>query len=189
MNITSRVAIGLACVVFLVTPATGGVLITFDAETLNDLIASVAVSRIEVPIPGGQKVEVKLEKLEVIGFRPAESEGHGDYILTSLKLNVPQFGLRISVKPRLSLQVVENARDSVLELRFEEVELPLPFARIDLAPLLPPIRYPAGSTFLLAGADGDVEVLSRVAKVSMTQEILQFEISLDVVEPVETPGN
>jgi hypothetical protein len=182
MSIVSRIVSGLACIAFLATPATSGVLVTFDAETLNDLISSVAVRRIEVPIAGGQTIEVLLDKLEVVGFRPAD-EGHADYILTSLKLSVPQFGIRIAVQPHLSLEVAQREENTLLELRFEEVELPLPFAKIDLAPLLPPIRYPADSTFLLAGANGDVEVQSRVADVSMTTKYLRFEIALDVVNP------
>jgi hypothetical protein len=182
MSIISRIGAGLFYIAFFATPASSGVLVTFDAPTLNDLISAVAVSRIEVPIPGNQIIEVQLEKLEVIGFRPATREGQKDYILTSLRLHVPQFGLRIAVQPHLSLRVVQVEQDAVLEMRFEEVELKLPLARIDLAPLLPPIQYPAGNVFYLAGADGDVEVRSRVATVSMTDQLLKFEIALDVVE-------
>lgn len=183
MGIVSRALAGLVCMMFLATSATSGVVVTFDAESLNDLISAVAVRRIEVPIAGGQTIEVLLEQLEVVGFRPAGGDTPADYILTSLKLSVPQFGLRIAVKPHLSLRVVEREQDTLLELNFEEVELPLPFARIDLAPLLPPIQYPADSTFTLAGAAGDVEVRSRVANVAMTEKYLRFEIALDVVNP------
>jgi len=186
MSIVSKFLTGLACLLILATPSKGAVVVTFDPATLNDLISSVAVRRIEVPIAGGRSVEVLLDKLEVQGFRPADGGGRADHILTRLSLRVPQFGLQVALKPHLSLQVVRRGESTSLELRFEEVVLPLPFGRIDLAPLLPPIRYPADSAFLLAGASGDVEVRSRVAHITMTEDLLRFEIALDVVPPALT---
>ena len=160
-----------------------GVEVTFDVATINDLIASAAVQRIEVPVAGQRTVEVHLEELRVLGFRPPGDAPHQGFIQTSLKLRVPQLGVAVSVEPRLSLHVLEREGETVLELRFDRVELPLPFARINLAGLLPPIRYPADSAFLLAGAAGDVEVRSRVAGVTVTGDLLRFRIAVEVVPP------
>jgi hypothetical protein len=155
--------------------------IVFDAPTINQLLTAVTAHDLVVPIAGGQTVKVVLDELKVLGFEP-DPAGSG-HILTSLKLSVPQFELKLAAQPRLSLHVVDGRSGSVLELRFSNIPLPLGFAKIDLAPFVPPVRYPADSAFRLAGANGDVEVQSRLSGVTMTREFIRFRVSLDVMPP------
>ena len=123
-----------------------------------------------------------------LSFEPAGDGGGQDRILTSVRLRAPQLGLTLNVEPRLSLHVVEHGGESLIELRFEEVPLALPLGSVDLAGMLPPLRYPAQNLFLLAGAQEDVEVLSRVTGVKMERESLQFRISLEVPRPAAGSG-
>jgi hypothetical protein len=94
-------------------------------------------------------------------------------------VRVPQLGLAFAVEPRLSIGVRDEGQ-SVIELRFESVVLPLPFGSVDIAGFLEPMRYPADSVFLLDGAQGDVQVRSRLASVKMGRERLRFEVTLEV---------
>ena len=73
----------------------------------------------------------------------------------------------------------------MLELRFEEVPLKLPFAgAINLAPLIPPLRYPTESVWLLAGARGDVPITTRLSAIRMGRQALRFIFDVDVAPPV-----
>lgn len=162
-----------------------GVSVTLDRATLNTLLSEVSASRVEVPLTGTRSLTVLLEELKVVGLRPAGAGSAGppeDRIETSLYLRVPSLGLRVPVRPQLSTHVAEVDGVSLLELRFHEVELDLPFTSIDIASLLAPIRFPAESVFLLAGAEGDVPILSRLTRVRMEQDALHLELSVEVVK-------
>ena len=154
--------------------------VTFDPGTINDLLASVAVQRVEVPLTKETSLTVLLEELRVIGFEPATEEGQPDRILTSLRLRVAELGLSFQLEPRLSLHVVEAHARSTLELRFDRVDLPLPLGKVDIAGMLPPIRFPGDAVFLLAGAEGDVPVRSRIAAIRMGANRLHFTLTLEV---------
>ena len=84
----------------------------------------------------------------------------------------------------MSLVVVREAGMSILELRFDEVRLPLLLGSVDAAPFLKPLRFPADDVFLLAGNSGDVAVRSRLSAVEMDVEVVRFEFDLEVVDAV-----
>ena len=72
---------------------------------------------------------------------------------------------------------------SLLELRFEEVPLRLPVGSVNLASMLQPLRYPAEELFMMAGAQSDVEVLSKVTDVEVGRERVRFTVTLEVLQP------
>ena len=156
-----------------------------DKETLNRILAEVALDRVAVPISPQRTVTVRLEDLLVTGLDPAAGENGQGYILTSMKLRAPDLGLSLRVEPRISLNVVDEEGEAMLELRFEEVPLKVPFAgSINLAPLIPPLRYPTESVWLLAGARGDVPITSRLSAIRMGRQALRFIFDVEVAPPV-----
>jgi len=165
-----------------VSPAAAGVVVTLDSATLNDVLASVAVREVEVPLTAERTVRVLLEDLRILGFEPGS--GRQGSILTSVLLRVPALGISARVSPRLSLAVVRAGDANMLELRFEEVRLALPLKSLDIAGFLPPMRFPAENLFQLPGASGDVEIRSRLDDVRMREGGLIFELSLIVQPPV-----
>jgi len=185
---TTRVAAALlAAAAFCLGPALpraeAGVEVSFDSRTLNDVLSSITIDEVEVPITESRSVTVRVENLKVLGFEPGSDTGSKGFILTSLELTVPKLGLSFEVQPRLALDVIQQDAGSILELRFDRVELPLPFGNVNIAGFLDPMRFPADSIFLLNGAQGDVEVRSRLSDIHMGKQIVRFELTLDVQPP------
>jgi hypothetical protein len=52
---------------------------------------------------------------------------------------------------------------------------------IDVAPFLPPLRFPAENLWLVAGAEGNVEVRSRLSRIEMGRKVVRFEYDLETV--------
>jgi len=159
----------LALVLLLASPVRAAVVVTMDRETLDDLLSAVAVYEVTVPLAQGASLTALLDRARVLEFEPAGDGGGQDRIRTSVRLRAPQLGLTLNVEPRLSLHVVELNDES--------------------PGMLPPLRYPAQNLFLLAGAQGEVEVRSRVIGVEMERERLHFRISLEVQPPQAEPGD
>jgi hypothetical protein len=181
-RIVGRHGAVLLALIVSATVSLAEVTVTFDKETLNELLTEVSVSRVEVPLTESHSITVLLEDLEVVALRPA-AEGDGeDRIDASVRLRVPQLGMAVPVKPQLSIHVVEADDQSALELRFHRVDLALPLTTIDIAAMLPPVRFPAESVFLLSGAEGDVPIRSRLTGVKMGREKLRLELSVEVVD-------
>jgi len=165
----------------LIAPgAAAGVSVDFDVATLNELLPALSANAISVPITENQTVNVFLEEMRVTGLEPtADGPGH---ILTSMRVRVPQLGIDLPVSPRLSLRATEDRSGSLLELRFEEVRVALPLAgAIDVAPLMPPLRFPAENIFVVTGATGDVEVRSRLRGVRVGQRTVRLEFDLETL--------
>ena len=174
------VGVVLAAVAF---PASGTVSVGFDVETLNDLLPALSAHAIEVPITASRSVEVFLDELRITGLDPAADESRSGHILTSLQVRIPQLGVKVPVKPRLSLHVLESHTTSTLELRFEEANISLPLVGvINIAPFLPPMRFPADSVFLIGGAEGNVEFRSRLSNIAMGQKVVRLDFDLQVAE-------
>ncbi len=183
MSITGRILGSLFLLAALVVPATeADVSVAFDAQTMNDLLSSVTLHEVAVPVTKKRSVKVYLENLRVIGFEPAAGE-HDAYISTALTVRVPQFGLNLALEPRISLEVVEHDALSTLELRFERVELPLPLGSLNIARFLPPMRYPADNVFLLNGSHGNVPLRSRLDRVKLGRQVMRLEFAIEVLEP------
>lgn len=163
-------------------PLSAGVTVGFDAPTLNELLPALTLEEVVVPITENRSFKATFEELVVIGFAPDSGADGADRILTSVRVRVPALGLALDLEPAMSLAVVEEAGRHMLELRFDEVGIPLPLAgSIDAAPFLTPLRFPADDVFLVEGSRGDVKVHSRLAKVEMGAAVLRFEFDLEVV--------
>ena len=165
-------------------PIQAGVTVGFDAETLNELLPAMTLEEVDVPLAGGRSLRVYIEDLKVLGFAPKSADGGSDRILTSVTLRVPALGLTVPVEPEMSLVVVRDAGVSMLELRFDEVRIPLPLGSVNAAPFLDPLRFPADEVFLIEGNRGDVAVRSRLSTIEMGVEVVRFEFDLQLVETV-----
>jgi hypothetical protein len=162
--------------------AGGTVSFEVDRETLNDVLGELTLDEVVVPIAGSRSLTVRLEDLRVTGLDPTAGE-HGQ-ILTSVRLLVPDLEMTIPTKPKVSLNVLQEEVGSLLELRFEEVKLSLPLAgTVNVARLLPPLRYPMDNVWLLAGTRGDVPVSSRLSKVEMGRTAVRFVFDVEVQSP------
>ncbi len=163
-------------------PAGAGATLGLDLETLNELLPALSAGEIAVPLGGGRPVGVLLENLRVTGLDPATDSGPG-HILTSMRVRIPQLGLDLPVEPRLSLRVVQQEAVSVLELRFEKVEVNVALVgTLDIAAFLPPLRFPAESLFHIDGAAGAVRVRSRLTGVEMGRNVVRLGFDLDATE-------
>jgi hypothetical protein len=172
------VALGALAGALHPAPARAAVSVGFDLDTLNVLLPALAAHEIAVPIAEGRSVGVRLEDLRVTGLDPAA--GGTGHLQTATRVRIPQLGIDVAVTPRLSLHVVDRDASQWLELRFEQVTVPLPLAgSIDVAPFLPPLRFPAENLWTLAGAAGDIEVRSRLTKIDMGLRVLRFDFELE----------
>ena len=54
---------------------------------------------------------------------------------------------------------------------------------IDVAPFLPPLRFPADNNWFVQGADDTVEVRGRLTGVEMGQKVVRLDFELTVVPP------
>jgi len=179
MSMSTRVLAGLAVGLLATGLSSAGVALTMDTAAINKLLSAVTVQELNVPLGGQAEVTVQLRNLKVLGLEPPTADRQQGYILTSLQVDIPQFGLSLEVKPRLSLNVLETG-DERLELRFERVEVRLPLGSLDLAPFLEPLKFPADGAFALDGASGEVEVQSRLSDVKVGTQLIRFEFTLDV---------
>ena len=164
-----------------VSGVTGGVGVEVDTATLNRLLAAVAADRFELDLGGGNVVTVELQDLQVTGLRPATTSEGRDAILTSVTVVAPQVGLRVPLRPRVVVDVVEDGGASMLELRFEDTGLAVPLmGSINFARLTPPLRFPADNAWVIAGARGDVPLTSRLVRIEMGEQKIRFEFDVDV---------
>jgi hypothetical protein len=181
-----------ACLICLAAgPARSEVSVGFDAASLNELLPPLTVDEVVVPMGESHALKVLVRDLEVVGFDPAAGGEGSGHILTSLRLQVPQLGIDTHVKPRLSVGVSRRESGSSLDLRFEEARLSLPLVgSVDVAALLPPLRFPAENVFLVKGMPGDVQVRSRLAGVEMGRRVLRFDFDMETLDPGEArkPG-
>jgi hypothetical protein len=164
-------------------PASAAVTVGFDVATLNEVLPALSAQEIVVPITDSRSVNVRLDDMRVTGLEPGAGEDGSGRILTSVRVRVPRLGIDLPLQPRLSLHVVEQDGLSVLELRFETVEVPVVVGSLDVAPFLPPVRFPAESLWLVAGVEGDVRVHSHLTRIEMSREVVRFEFDLETVEP------
>jgi hypothetical protein len=176
-----RCAVALAAGLSFAGAASAGVTVTIDRATLDDLLTAVAAQEVAVPIAENRSIDVRLDELKVLGLVPADGEGQNGHLRTAVELQVPELGLTLAAEPRVSLRAADSPSGSVIELRFEELPLRLPLAgAINVAPLLPVIRFPADNVWLVTGASGDVEVESRLVDVEIQREAIRFAFEIEV---------
>ena len=174
----------LPLLVLPAAPLVAGVSVSFDIETLNEVLPALSASEITVPLSAERTLGVRLADMQVTGLDPLAGgeEGNG-HILTSMRVQVPSLGIDLPIEPRLSLHVVEAAGGSLLEMRFERVSLALPLAgAIDVSPLLAPLRFPAENLWLVSGVEGNVRVKSRLSAIEMGRKVVRFEINLEALD-------
>lgn len=179
-----RPAVLLPCCLLLVaSTASAGVTVGFDIPTLNELLPAMTLDEVTVPLADDRSLTVRLEDLRVIGLDPdAGAEGRG-HIVTSVRLVVSDLGLTVPLEPELSLRILEAGAETILELRFEEARIRLPFGAIDIAALLPPLRFPADDVWRVEVEPAPVHVRGRLTGIDMGVKVLRFEFDLEVVSP------
>jgi len=178
---TRRLVCLFALLICLGLPARATVTVAIDQATLNDLLAALSRQELNFPVTDTHTVKVLLDDLRVLAIEP--DAGENGQIRTSVRIRVPDFGLDVRVEPRVSFHVAQQGQTSFLELRFDEVPLQLPMTgAVNLASLVPPTRFPANSAWLIGGAEGDVEVRSRLVNIDMEPERIRFTLEIVVPE-------
>ncbi len=171
-------AIVLGCVLAAL-PAWPGMTVGFDTDTLNEVLPALTATEIQVSLSETNTIGVVLEEMRVTGLQPGGSDGEPGHILTSMRIRVPQLGLDLPVDSKLSLHLSRQPAGNVLELRFDEVEIPLPLAgKLDIASFLPPLEFSADNLFRVAGAGGDIHIRSTLIAIEMGIKVLRFEFDL-----------
>lgn len=153
--------------------------VDIDREALNRVLTAITATQVRIPLTETRSIAVELRDLRVTALEPDAERRDRGHIRTTVRVVAPELGLDVPMAPRIALGVVEQNGLSLLELRFEELLLQLPFVgAVDLANLLQPMRYPADNVWLLAGVQGDVSVASRLTGIEMHSERLHFEFSI-----------
>jgi len=176
-----RYATAVLAVLVSVVPAAARVDVTLDQETLNALISNLAPDRVEVPLPAGAKVSLRMEDLRVTGFDPAVGGGSRGQILAAVRLRIPELGLDAPVSPRLSLQFKEGNGRKVAYLKFEEVNIPLAATgNLNIAPLLPVLPLVADTVWRVDSARGPVRVQPHLADAWVGAKNIRLGFDLEV---------
>jgi len=164
-----------------ITPVLAGTRLTFDLETLNRVLPALSASQVEVAITSQRSRVVELHEMEVVALEPGV-DGAAGRIATRLRVKVPALGLDVPLEPKLLLEIVERNGLGELQLRFDQVAIKIPLVgKIDLAPMLPPMLFPADNLWAIEGAEGNVTLRSRVTRIGMDRSELQFEFEIDTV--------
>lgn len=181
MDMCAAIGRWLACALAVgalaAAPARSAVTLSFDAETLNELLPAMAPEEVEVPM-GSNTIRVRLTELKVTGFEPASAQSATGRILTSLRLQAPQLNLDLPAQPKIIVSVATEAGANVLMLRFENLLLPVLGTSIDVSTLLPPLRFPAGGAFALQTLKGPVQIDTTVTSVSVGSRYVRFDFDL-----------
>ncbi|NIL99678.1 MAG: hypothetical protein GTN89_01660 [Acidobacteria bacterium] len=179
------VTVGCSVVVWaaLAAPAGAGVQVSFDAETLAMMMRAASTQDVEIPISGDRTLLVQIRDVRLLQLDPAaQGQGRG-LIRTAVDVSVPEFDLELSLKPTVVLDVVKGDRFNEFEMRFAELEIPVPiFGEVDIAPFLQPLRYPAEDLWYLAGARGIVHLRSHLVEITMGQKAIRFDFELELTE-------
>jgi hypothetical protein len=172
----------LTVLAFLATasPTLARVDVTLDAASLNELITAMAPKEVRVPLSEGRGVTLLIRDLKVDGFDPTEGGKQEGFVLTSLRLKVPELSLDLPLSPKLSLQVDEKNGKKVAYLRFEKVPLPLPITgSVDVAPLLPVLALPTDTAWTVAAQSGNVRVHTNLKEARMGAKNLRLSFDLE----------
>jgi hypothetical protein len=154
--------------------------VTVDADSLNEMIRSMAPDRVDVALAAGRSVTLLLQDLKVTGFDPAAGPNGG--VTTSLRLKVPELGLDLPVEPRLRLDMTSAANGAkACVLRFQSVVLNLPLTGpVDVASLLPALPLMPDSAWIVHSARGDVRVKPSLVEAKTGAKSIRLGFDLQV---------
>ena len=161
-------------------PATARVDVTVDADSLNEMIRSMAPDHVDVALAAGRGVTLLLQDLKVTGFDPGAGPNGG--VTTSLRLKVPELGLDLPVEPRLTLEMTNAANGAkACVLRFQSVMLNLPLTGpVDVASLLPVLPVMPDSAWIVRSARGDVRVKPSLVDAKTGAKSIRLGFDLQV---------
>jgi len=185
MRVTSRSVGWVFLLLVLFAPhASAGVSVSFDADTLNMMMRAASTQDVEIPISKDRTLLVQLRDVRLVKLDPAaDGKGRG-YLRTTVELSVPEFDLDLTLEPTVVLDVVKGEKFNEFEMRFVELEIPVPIlGQFDIAPFLQPLRYPAEDLWYLAGARGIVHLRSHLVEITMGQRAIRFDFELELTEP------
>lgn len=164
----------------LLAPAWARVDVTLDAGSLNQLLSAMAPKQVSVPLAQGRGVTLLLHDLRVEGFDPTEGDKQEGFILTSVRLEVPELGLNVPLQPRLSLQTADKNGRKTAFLKFEKVAIQLPVTgSLDVAPLLPSMPLPTDTAWTVASSGGNVKVRTVLLEARMGAKNLRLSFDLE----------
>ncbi len=173
-------ALALLLGAFLSSAAHARVDVTLDAESLNELLPAMAPRQVSVPLAQGRGVTLLLRDLRVRGFDPTAGEDKEGFLLTSLRLVVPELGIDTPVEPQVSLRVAEREGRKHAYLKFEKVPIALPLTgSVDIGPLLPTLPLLVETSWSVATAGGDVHVRAILREARMGARNLRLTFDLE----------
>ena len=180
MRIETMLVPGLLIVGAWTGAARAGGTLSVDAPTLNMVLPAVMPGEVMVELPTGSKLAVELDDFTVTGFDPAAADGSNGHVLTSVRVRIPTLGLDVPLTPRLSVRVLQEKSEPLVELRMANAEIRLPLmGKIDLASMMPPQRFPASNLFRIEGTEGPVALLGRVTGLSMGAKVLRVDFEIE----------
>ena len=178
-----RTLLGTLLLLVAVYPAAARVDVTLDAASLNDLLTVMAPNEVRVPLTEGRSVTLQLHDLKVTGFDPTEGQKQEGFVLTSVRLKVPELSVDMPLTPRLSLQVADKNGKKVAFLRFEKVLVPLPFTgSVDVAPLVPVLPLPTDTSWTVAAESGNVRVRTVLTEARMGAKNIRLTFDLEAAK-------
>lgn len=180
----SRRASLVLAIALVAVPAFARIEVTLDAESLNEMLASMAPDHVQVGLAGGRGVTLHLEDMKVTGFDPASGPNGG--LMTSLRLVVPELGIDVPVTPHLTLDMKTGANGKkTCALRFDKVVLNLPLSGpVDVASLLPVLPIMPETAWTVDSARGKVRVKPDLvdAKTGAKNIRLAFDLAVTPAE-------
>ncbi len=176
-----RAALALLLAALASPAADARVDVTLDVASLNELLPAMAPRQVSVPLTQGRGVTLLLRDLEVRGFDPSAGDDKEGFLLTSLRLVVPELGLDVPVEPRVSLRVGERQGRKHAYLKFEQVPIALPLTgSVDVGPLLPTLPLLVDTSWTVPSSAGNVRVRAILREARMGARNLRLTFDLEV---------
>ena len=162
----------------LAPAARADVEMTLDAESLTRLLAIVAPPKVTVGMAPAAAIEVRIQDIRVTGFDPAAQGGLG-HLLTRMRLVAPSIGLDVEVSPRVALEIRKKDGLSFCYVTFQQMEVPMPWGKLDAAPLVPSLPLRADHVYEIETAEGSAGLRSILTKATMTASQLRLTFALE----------
>ena len=175
---TMRLTFLAAALAIMAAGARAEIRVQIDRSTLDTLLDDLTTQTLSVTLPTGDAMDVRVENLRIVEMVPGVGTDGG--IRVEMTASAPAMRLELPLSPILRFDVGQNP--AMLGISFENVSLDLGLTRLDLAPLIPPLVYPADMVFQLQGAASAVPVAIALQQVEVEPEALA--LVLDIVPSV-----